>query len=550
MKQKRAVIGLAFAALFFAVLLPPEAYPDGKLAVIVCATFAFFSSLYERRIHPKYIKGGLAAFALLILHVILFSVDTYRSLEFLTILWAYYCLFGFFFYAGFEPERPLAICLVVLSAIVSGYGLYQYFWGLEQLYNYVSYAASDRVLKVPVLDRIASRRIFSTLALPGTLWGFLTLALPFHAKLWGESRNRVKTLLALGVAMLLAAGFLTRSFGFLVGLFVLAAVWLLLHHRRVSLRLVAPVVLVLALAGGAFYAIRQGGIASSNPISLRAMNWITAWTIFAAHPMGTGLNTYGVMYSQYMLPGANETQYTHNTPLQLLSELGYLSLIAGAGVLLLLLGAWHRGEMRRLSPYLLLALAVWIVHNLIDINVYFPSLGVIGAVLIGTLMRRPPVAPQPQTATAGTLIVAALGLATLVFASLVMVSSELQFRAQTEYDQNRLEPAVATLETAKTLMPINSSLFHDSGDIQLNLYHKKHDHKHLNGATQSFQRAIALSPQKAGPHIGLSLCLSSANRIEDARAELRVAERLHPDSTYIQAISRLLERRKTVITTN
>ena len=549
MKQKRAVIGLAFAALFFAVLLPPEAYPDGKLAVILCATFAFFSSLYERRIHPTYIKGGLAAFALFILHIVLFSIDTYRSLEFLTILWAYYCLFGFFFYAGFEPEKPLAICLVVLSAIVSGYGLYQYFWGFDQLYNYISYADSDRILKIPALERIASRRVFSTLALPGTLWGFLTLALPFHARLWGESRSRVKALLAGGVAMLLAAGFLTRSFGFLLGLFVLATTWLLLHYRRVSLRL-APVVLVLALAGGAFYAIRQGGIASSNPLSLRAMNWITAWTVFAAHPMGTGLNTYGVVYPQYMLPGANETQYTHNTPLQLLSELGYLGLIAGAGVMLLLLGAWHRGEMRRLSPYLLLALTVWIVHNLIDINVYFPSLGVIGAVLIGTMMRKPQVAPQLQATTAGTVSVAALGLITLVFAGLVMVSSELQVRAQREYEENRLEPAVATLETAKAIMPINSSLFHDSGDIQLNLYHKKHDGNHLNRATQSFQRAIALSPHKVGPHIGLSLCLSSANRIEDARAELRVAGRLHPDSTYIQAIARLLEKRKTVITTN
>ena len=548
MKQKRAVIGLAFAALFFAVLLPPEAYPDGKLAVILCATFAFFSSLYERRIHPAYIKGGLAAFALLILHVFLFSVDTYRSLEFLTILWSYYCLFGFFFYAGFEPEKPLAICLVVLCAIVSGYGLYQYFWGFEQLHNYISYAASDRVLKVPALERIESRRIFSTLALPGTLWGFLTLALPFHAKLWGESGRRVKALLAVGVGMLLAAGFLTRSFGFLVGLFLIATVWMLLHHRRVSLRL-APVVLTLALAGGAFYAIRQGGIASSNPVSLRAMNWVTAWTIFAAHPMGTGLNTYGVLYSQYMLPGANETQYAHNTPLQLLSELGYLALIATAGVLLLLLGAWHRGEMRRLSPYLLLALAVWILHNLIDINVYFPSLGVIGAMLIGTLMRRARVVPQPR-ATAGTTILAVLGVTTLVFSSLVMVSSELQVRAQREYEENRLETAADTLETAKAVMPLNSSLFHDSGDIHLNLYHKKHDPNHLGAATQSFQRAIVLSPQKVGPHIGLSLCLSSANRIEDARAELRVAERLHPDSTYIQAIVRLLEKRKTIVTTN
>jgi len=344
------------------------------------------------------------------------------------------------------------------------------------------------------------------------------------------------------MAMLLAAGFLTRSFGFLVGLFVLAATWLFLYHRRVMWRL-APVVIVLALVGGTFYSIRQGGIAASNPFSLRAMNWITAWTIFAAHPMGTGLNSYGVMYSQYMLPGANATQYAHNTPLQLLSELGYLGVIGGAAVLLLLMGAWHRGEMRRLSPYLLLALVVWTAHNLIDIDVYFPSVGIIGAAILGTLMRRPSVVPQPP-AKAGTFALVAMGVVTLVFSGLSMVTSELQVRAQGEYEENKVQVAAETLELAKAIMPYNSSLFHDSGDINLNLYHSKHDYKYLDVATRSFQRAIALSPNKVGPHIGLSLCLSSANRVEDARAELRVAERLHPDSTYIQAVARLLEKRK------
>src|SRR5678815_1329799 len=167
-----------------------------------------------------------------------------------------------------------------------------------------------------------------------------------------------------------------------------------------------------------------------------------------------------------MLPGANETQYTHNTPLQLLSELGYPVVIAGAALLLLALRKARNGSYQQFSQYIGLALIVWAVHNLIDINVYFPSLGVIGAMLIGTLMRRARVVPQPR-ATAGTTILAVLGVTTLVFSSLVMVSSELQVRAQREYEENRLETAADTLETAKAIMPINSSLFHDSGDIQL-----------------------------------------------------------------------------------
>ena len=95
MKPKKLVSMLAFAAVFLAELLPPEAYPDGKLAVILCATFAFIASVIERRIHPAYIKGGVAAFAFLVFHSAFISVDAYRSLSSCLSLWAYYCLFGY-----------------------------------------------------------------------------------------------------------------------------------------------------------------------------------------------------------------------------------------------------------------------------------------------------------------------------------------------------------------------------------------------------------------------------------------------------------------------
>src|SRR5262245_48568800 len=108
MKPKPIVCALAFAALFFAVLLPPEAYPNGKMAVLVCATFPFFISMTERRIPAKYLLGGLGVFGLLLIHSLLISVDLYRSLDFITVVWTYYCLIGFFLYAGFEPLQPLA----------------------------------------------------------------------------------------------------------------------------------------------------------------------------------------------------------------------------------------------------------------------------------------------------------------------------------------------------------------------------------------------------------------------------------------------------------
>src|SRR5207249_6275937 len=126
---------------------------------------------------------------------------------------------------------PLAITMVALSVAVSSYGLYQYFWGFEQLARFISHAGSDEVVKVPLLERVATHRVYSTLALPGTLWGFLVMAIPFHAALWKKNKF-VNSILALSMTTLLAAGLLTRSFGFLLGLLVLTLVWLFMYHRR------------------------------------------------------------------------------------------------------------------------------------------------------------------------------------------------------------------------------------------------------------------------------------------------------------------------------
>jgi hypothetical protein len=542
MKQKPIVTALAFAALFFGVLLPPEAYPDGKLAVLLCATFAFFISIVERRISTRYLYGGLFSFGILLAHTFLVSVDVYRSLDFLTLIWSYYCLAGFFLYAGFEPLKPLAWCMVGLSVIVSGYGLYQYFWGFDRLYTFVFYSGSDQVVKVPALDLIANRRVFSTLALPGTLWGFLVIALPLHAALWRKNWL-VNTGLIVSAALLLTTGFLTRSFGFLLGLLVLAGVWLLLHHRRVVLNKLTPVAIALAVVGGTFYWARRGVIEEANPAGLRLYNWISAWTIFATHPFGTGGNTFGVMYPRYMLPNANETQYTHNTLLQLLSEFGFPIILLVAALLLVLTQRWNRLSRRIMSrtgsQWVLLAAAVWFVHNLVDINVYFGSLGVLGAVVIGTLLWKGE-REIPLPAVRHNVAFGALSLIVVAFASLSMVSTELQHRAQAEYEEHKYAVAVATLDEARAMMPLNSSLFYDAGEILLDTYSRSRDAKQLTAATDSFRRAIALSPMKVGPHIGLGLCLSWTEDKGSALKEIRTAEELYPDSTYVQSIVKLM----------
>ena len=549
MKPKPIVSALAFAALFFAILLPPEAYSDGRLVVLLCATFTFFIRVTEYRVDGRYLKTGLAVFAILIVHTLIFSVDAYRSFEMIATLWTYYCLGGFFLYADFDPLTPLSFSMVGLSIIVSSYGLYQYLWGFDQLASLISGSGSDATVTAPLLGRVASHRVFSTLALPGTLWGFLVMAIPFHAALWEHGKNgkykaATKVVIVISMVMLLITGLLTRSFGFLAGLLVMALVWMFLHHRRMLWNRVTVIVLILSGAGGLIYLVRRGVIEGANPVILRFANWISAWSIFSIHPMGTGLNTFGVMYPRYMLSGANETQFAHNTVLQLLSELGYVAIAAAVLLVLLAVKHWSSEAKLRITEreWVVIALAVWCLHNLIDIDFYFGSVGTLGAILIGVLFRNSnsPVTPpgKPLMAAVGLVAVVAVAVS-----GLIMFSTELQNRAKGEYESMKPQVAIETLRQARAIMPFNSGLYQDAGQIQLELSQKRHNPQYLEAAIVSFQRSIKLSPNKVDSHIGLGLCLSASQDVTGGLKEIRVAQKLYPDNTYAQTIVHLMEKK-------
>ncbi len=343
--------------------------------------------------------------------------------------------------------------------------------------------------------------------------------------------------------MLLVAGFLTRSFGFLAGLLVMTLVWLLLHHRRMLWNKITVVLIVLSAAGAVTYLVRRGVIEGANPVMLRFANWISAWSIFSMHPLGTGLNTFGVMYPRYMLSGANETQFAHNTPLQLLSELGYLAIAAGVVLILLAVKHWSKATKLRITERecVVIALAVWCLHNLIDIDFYFGSVGSVGAVLIGVLFRNASnsVTPPGKPLVAGVGIVA---VAAVAFSGLIMFSTELQNRAKGEYESLKPQLAIDTLIQARTFMPFNSSLYQDAGQIQLELSQKRRDPKYLAAAMESFRRSIELSPNKVDSHIGLGLCLSASQDVAGGLKEIRVAQKLYPDYTYAQTIVHLMEK--------
>ena len=156
---------------------------------------------------------------------------------------------------------------------------------------------------------------------------FCSLPCRSTALAWKPGRTLVNAGLVASALLLIGAGGLTRSYGFALGLLVLGLAWFVVRpgrHKRWRLTALALLFLVLLTAG--IYSGRSGNY---NPVTLRFQNWLTATEIFGAYPLGAGLHTYAVAYLQHQQPGANESQYAHNTPLQVLSELGVLGIVAG-----------------------------------------------------------------------------------------------------------------------------------------------------------------------------------------------------------------------------
>jgi tetratricopeptide (TPR) repeat protein len=553
---------LAMATLVAVVLQPPEAYGTGRMILVLGSTFAFLLIALDARVPFGYLAGGVAGMLLLVAHSVFLSRDVYRSIEFLTLAWSYYSLFGALYFARTDPRKPTALTLALGGTLVAVYGIYQYFFGLEAMYNFVFYSGAAEAVRVPILNRVASARVFSTFALPGTLWGFTILTLPLHALFWTRGRPWRNRAIVVNAAAIVFVTVLTQSIGVAFGFFALAVAWWATRKSTTMERaFIAKAALVAVPAGAVGTTIYLLRSATHNPVQLRLENWLSAWEMWISNPLGSGLNTYAVLYLQHQQLGSNETQFAHNTPVQLLGELGLVGLALGA-----MAAAWLAGRTavwRDPSPerrWILIAVLVWTAHNLIDINVYFGSIGAVGAALLAMLMWEPPgdtnpLEPVPAGPSArkgprrGPVVWASAGLAAvvIVISGGMFLSSELLHRARVEIEQQKLAEAATTLETAAAINPFDSGIFHEAGQVSLELYHGTQDRFRLDDAQRYFARAIRLSPRKVGPHTGLALSLSSESRVDEALRELRIAQQLHPAGTQTSVIRRLIERRRAEI---
>jgi hypothetical protein len=419
------------------LLYPGEVFFQAKYLLILVSILAAFATYYDMtRTEESDVRSSDQAVAFLplvsFLPAVAWSINYSRSQETFLLFFSYSCLFFSLRQARLR-QRFIVASIVVLSLvtlIIAGYALYQHTRGLADLRTQVSNIASiDESLKAGILARIQTGRVFGNFALPNTLAGFLTMMLPLtlcslllslrpSALLrgigppWSVVLQSPWTKLMLVLVVLSSVWVLalTQSFGGWACLFcslaVAGALWLR-QTRLTNTRRMWMYVAVLLVFGTLWvgWIGRQRGFslwnleAAENPIVLRWVSFRTVLDILEDFPVtGVGLGNYGTINPRYQSSPQLVTQYTHNTFLQLLSE-GGLMLVLGLLLCAYLLIVIRRKQNGGCEPppdlcFRLIwlggvgSLTAWIIHNCLDIDLYFPSVGALGFFILGLMSSR------------------------------------------------------------------------------------------------------------------------------------------------------------------
>ena len=520
------------------------------------------------------------------------TINAHRSLELFGLFFGFACLF---FYLNVAIPSRLQIlqaifflCLVAFA--VNLYCIYQYFIGLSKLKSLLAHTESmDPGFKSALLTRVSSGRVFGNFALPNSLAGFVCMMLPLQLFLaysacsssnpvctaeWRNSEVLLKRIsqnsfirfaLILQVALGLVVLILTQSFGgwlcLLVSLAFLSRYWI--KQQKISLRAVLLPLIVTSLAIGAwiFWVSKRRGFGLlnfsiyENPITLRWLNFKVALSIFRDFPWsGVGLENYGTINPVYQQSVVNVTQYTHNTFLQLLSECGIPFLVFSLIVAILLVQDWLRLRRAKQSDpeqpgllqiSLLVSLSAWLVHNLIDINLYFPSLGGLGIFLLALylLQARPGRRITADNSRFPSVFTRALLFALLISIIILGIYTVKSYYTQTlatraiEYAEAHDFPeAEALLERAIRLQKRDGSLIFLYSNLILRNSLEKGN---LNQATllnlkKNYRQATELDPYNSEYHFQLSRILTALGEDVPSITEKRRAQALSPGEPKYQ----------------
>ena len=304
-------------------------------------------------------------------------------------------------------KKDINLLLFVMAAayvLVIGYGYYQYFWGFEATREYVM-AHPSAITSTPQFQiRLKDNAVFSFFVFAPALAGYLVVVFPvllsliiLSNKIWQRASYLI--ILFAGIIILFLTyskgGWLAFGLTLLLYLFIFRPEVLKRNKWNIRLggKIILSCILVAAIVISALYSINPARVPRIENLlgsfNVRLQYWKAAVDMIKDRPLlGFGPGTFGSIYPRYKLPDAEETQLAHNNYIQVWVESGVFAFLAYMWLVFGFLWlVFHNrkksGENQVLRMGLSLGIIAFLIHSIVDFNLYVPGIATFFWIFMG-----------------------------------------------------------------------------------------------------------------------------------------------------------------------
>jgi O-antigen ligase len=317
-------------------------------------------------------EGWLLLFFLAVIISAFSSFEPIKGCQNLPKYISYLAVFYAVYYAGKKEKKQILLTLILTASCVSLYAIYWLFIGSSNLLGYMR----EQNLAYPFArELLARKRAFMPYVLPSMLASYLIMMLPVSfAWLLTENKgnfarfNLRNTIFTCPILLIFPVLLLTKSVGASLSMLISLLIFILLS-RRFNKRILL-LILTLFSAFTAIIILRNYRTESfTTPLfslQQRLVYWQNTLSVIREHPWrGTGLGNLPFIQSQF----------THNSYLQIWAETGLLGIIGFLGFLYQGIKTIRAKRLitDKLFAGLIIANLCFLIHSLVDFSFFLPE---------------------------------------------------------------------------------------------------------------------------------------------------------------------------------
>lgn len=538
-------------------LLLQESWAHSIIEFLILTTALFYilrvALAKEAAIRNSPADASLLGFLFICALSLIYTVDRDASLRSLLLLFSYITFF-YLVVHNLDSSEVVKFCglLIGLAAVLSLYGLYEYFF----LYRFIGEHMDISFIDAVGREMISLRRVSSVFGWPNRLAGFLGMSIPVSIGIFlYEKRLKVRIILALSTMAMFLGMLFTFSIGgwlALIGSLIFMAVlcfWFIgrglrefISRRKFFISAISLFLIIVLAGAGWIMAEKRATPVTQGAIKCRVAYLKGAIGIIKDNLVsGTGLGTFKVVYPQYMpAQKGYGAWHAHNSYLEIWSETGLL------GIALFLIFIWQimTAGSRLLTDTtnprhkfviigLISGITAFLLHNIMEFTFYCPEVSLFWWLLIGLLL----VYAKEEgglfrfNSLSKRLVLG--GFSILLFYALFILANNFAgdiyfFRATRLVGQEDFEKGIQACRQALRFNPRDSRYHYCLGDAYCFLSMKQHSQRFLDKAEQEYKEAIRLNPNFAEAHNKLANIYEQTNRRPKAIEEYQKTIKLNP----------------------